>query len=267
MNVDIKDFESKLIASFYEKVKTLKLEPLSVYSNNGYVTYDAMENTGNISIEVLKNDEENKYNVDNIFTQLALMVSTSRDNYYGFGNVRELDALNKACTYMVASNLSGSSEITNNEETLMMLNMLDIILRGNKSKIDILTAYFSNNGEILKQELNKAGITDDILNEINYLYEALNNGLNIPDRYASITNKINKVFATQVSNRVIIDKNIISKYKAHLFNDNVLRNSKFGVSKVSEGMLGALAYIDNKNNNIVNINDYRKDVNVMQKAA
>ena len=219
------------LSNFYEKLKTLKLEPLSVYSNDGLVSYDALENVGRISPKVLKNDDENKYNIDNIFTQLALMVSTSRDNYYGFGNIRELDALNQACTYMIASNLAGSSEKNYSEEELMFLNMLDTTLAGKKSRIDFVTAYLSNNGGILKDEINNSGITDELLNEMNYLNEAKKNGLNIPDRYASITNKINRNFALLVSNRVISDPNIISKYKSDLLNDNVLDYSNFGVTK------------------------------------
>ena len=64
---------------FYERMKSLKLEPLSIYSNNGLVSYDSASNTGFISVNVLKNDEENKYNVDNIFAQLMLMITTSRE--------------------------------------------------------------------------------------------------------------------------------------------------------------------------------------------
>ena len=252
--------------NFYQRLETIKLEPLSIYSNSGFVSYDAKENTGKISLQVLKNDEENKYNIDNIFAQIMLMTSTSRDNYYGFGNVRELDALNKACTYMIASNLVGSSEKSYNEEELMILNNLDVTLMGIKSRIDFVTAYLSNNGQLLKEELNKCGTSDEILNDINYLYEAKLNGLNIPDRYASISNKINRNFAMLVSNKVISDINVVNKYKSHLLNDKVLDYSTVGVGKVSDGMLQALDYVAKKNNNIVNINDYNKR-NVMQKAA
>ena len=252
--------------NFYEKLKTLKLEPLSIYSNNGFVSYDAKENTGKISLTAIKNDEENKYNVDNLFTQIMLMVSTSRDNYCGFGNVRELDALNKACTYMIASNLVGSSEKSYNEEEITFLNLFDTTLTGAKSKIDFVTAYFSNNGPVLKQELNNVGITDEILNEINYLQEAKLNGLNIPDKFASIENKINRNFAMLVSNRVINSIDPVNKYKSLLVNDKVLDYSTVGVDKVGSGMLQALDYVAKKNNNIVNINDYNKQ-NVMQKAA
>ena len=196
--------------NLYEELKTLKLEPLSVYSNNGVVSYDAVENTGKISLIALKNDEENKYNVDNLFSQIMLMMMTSKDKYYGIGNERLLDSPNKACTYMIASNISGAAEKSDLEEELTILNMLDTILAATNSKIDFVTAYLSNNGTLLKEELNKVGITDDILNEVNYLQEAKQNGVHIPDRFASIVNKINRNFAYLVSNGTIKDKKYIS---------------------------------------------------------
>lgn len=259
------------IDGFYERMKSLKMEPLSMYANNGLVSYDSASNTGFISANVLKNDEENKYNVDNIFAQLMLMITTAREiqmdnemiNSYGFGHVRELDALNKACTYMIASNLVGSSEKSNNEEELMLLNMLNKTLKDTNSKIDFIDAYFSNNGQLLKSELNTKGINDDILNEINYLNEAKLNGLNVPDRYASISNKINRNYAMFISNRQITDAD---DYTQHLLNDKVLDFSTIGVERVSLGMRKALEYVKNKNNNMVNINNYNKP-NVMQKAA
>lgn len=251
--------------NLYEKLKTLKLEPLSVYSNNGVVSFDAVENTGRLSLIALKNDEENKYNVDNLFSQIILMTATSKDNHYGFGNERLLDSLNKACTYMIASNISGSSEKNNTEEELTFLNLLDTTLTATNSKIDFVTAYLSGNGTLLKTELNRVGITDDILNEINYLQEAKLNGVHIPDRFASIENKINRNFALLVSNRVIKGEPV-NKYKSHLFNDKVLDFSTVGVDKVRLGMEKALDYVARKQDNIVNINDYNKG-NVMQKAA
>ena len=252
--------------NLYEKLKTLKLEPLSVYSNNGVVSYDAVENTGRLSLIALKNDEENKYNVDNLFSQIILMTATSKDNHYGFGNERLLDSLNKACTYMIASNISGSSEKNYTEEELTFLNLLDTTLTATNSKIDFVTAYLSGNGTLLKAELNRVGITDDILNEINYLQEAKLNGVHIPDRFASIENKINRNFVLLYSNRVINGDDPIIKYGSYLLNDEVLDFSTVGVDKVRLGMVQALDYVAKKKDNIVNINDYNKG-NVMQKAA
>ena len=251
--------------SFYEKLKTLKLEPLSIYSNSGVVSYDASDNIGKISISVLNQDEENKYNVDNIFTQIMLMTSTSKDNYYGFGSVRELDALNKACTYMIASNLVGSSEENDLEEVLMILYMLDNILAGIKSRIDVVTSYLSNNGPILKKELNNIGINDDILNKINYLHEAIQNGLYIPDMYANIIKEVDNIFAKLVYNSTITDKDVIDRHISLLISNNV-RNSSIGLNEERFRMTEFFNRFAKTNNNIVNINDYTK-LNVMQKAA
>lgn len=77
--IKFRDIFNFNLDNFYNKLRTLKLEPLSVYSNSGVVAYDAVENTGKISLEVLKNDEENKYNIDNIFAQIMLMMMTSKE--------------------------------------------------------------------------------------------------------------------------------------------------------------------------------------------
>ena len=265
--IKFRDIFNFNLDNFYNKLKTANIKPLSKYANSGNVTFDSIENIGMISLEVLKNDEENKYNIDNIFAQTMLMMMTSKDNYYGFGSERLLDAPNKACTYMIASNLFGGSEKCDLEEELTILNMLDTILGATNSKIDFVTAYLSNNGTLLKEELNRVGITDDILNEINYLQEAKQNGLHIPDKFASIANKLNRNFAILVSNGTIKNKEYISKYQSYLYNDQVLDYSKIGVAKVSKGLNDALAYINNKNktNNVLNINRYKE--NVMQKVA
>lgn len=251
--------------NFYEKLKTLKIERLSVYSNNGLVSYDADENIGKISLIALENDEENKYNIDNLFSQIMLMTATSKDNYYGFSNERLLDALNKSCTYMIASNISGSSEINYTEEGLMILNMLDKILTGTSSRIDFVTAYLSNNGTILKKELNNFGITDSTLNKINYLQEAIMNKLNVPDIYASIVREIDNCFAKLIYDNQISNDNIISSYKSDLFNNKVMRFSSIGLE---EERIRMTEFIERnkKRNNIVNINDYNKP-SVMQKAS
>lgn len=249
--------------NFYEKLKTLKLEPLSVYSNNGFVSYDVADNAGKISLVALNNDEENKYNIDNLFSQILLMTATSKDNYYGFGNERLLDALNKACTYMIASNISGSSEVNYTEEGLMILNMLDKILTETSSRIDFVTAYLSNNGTILKEELYKVGITDSILNKTNYLQEAIMNKLNVPDIYANIEREIDNCAARLIYNNRIT----ASGYEGNLLNNNIMMFSNVGVEEERARMTEFIKRNNaRKKNNIVNINDYNKP-SVMQKAS
>lgn len=249
--------------NLYEKLKTLKLEPLSVYSNNGFVSYDVADNAGKISLVALNNDEENKYNIDNLFSQILLMTATSKDNYYGFGNERLLDALNKACTYMIASNISGSSEVNYTEEGLMILNMLDKILTETSSRIDFVTAYLSNNGTILKEELYKVGITDSILNKTNYLQEAIMNKLNVPDIYANIEREIDNCAARLIYNNRIT----ASGYEGNLLNNNIMMFSNVGVEEERARMTEFIKRNNaRKKNNIVNINDYNKP-SVMQKAS
>lgn len=116
--------------NFYEKMKTFELRPLSIYANKGFVSYDPKENIGYINKYVLTSDDNNDYNVDNLFTQIMLMVTTSRDNYYGFGNESSLSALNDACTYMIASNVSGAAVKNYHEEETVALNLLNTILEG-----------------------------------------------------------------------------------------------------------------------------------------
>ena len=72
--------------NLYEKLKTFSLKPLSIYSNKGFVDYNPVENVGYLSLTALQNDEDNNFNIDNLFNQILLMVLTSKDNYYGFGN-------------------------------------------------------------------------------------------------------------------------------------------------------------------------------------
>lgn len=235
--------------NLYEKLKNFNLKPLSIYSNKGFVDYDPVENIGYLSLTTLQNDDENNFNIDNLFNQILLMLLTSKDNYYGFGNEEILNSLNRACTYMIASNLAGSSQKNFLEEELITLNLLDLILEGTKSNTNFVNAYLSNNGTILKQELNKAGITDDMLNEVNYLSQAKMSKLNMPEQFARIENKINRNFALLVSNGVITDENIISRYESNLFNDSVLDYSHSGLDKTKDNMEKAISYLKTKQGN------------------
>lgn len=230
--------------NLYEKLRSFNFKPLSIYSNKGFVDYDPLENIGYISLTSLKDDPEDDFNIDNLFSQLLLMITTSKDNYYGFGNSSLLNSLNRACTYMIASNISSSSSKNFLEEELIALNLLSITLEGVKSKIDFINSYFSNNGALLKQELNINGINDDILNEINYLSQAKMSKLNMPEQFAKILNRINKNFASLISSGKITSHDIISKYESNLVNDQVFDYSHSNVTKVNDNMQKALLYLE-----------------------
>lgn len=240
-------------SNFYERLKTFQIKPLSVLVNKGFDAYDAKENIAYINPYVLNKDQNNEFNIDQLFTKIMLKVTTANGIYYGFGNESTLYALNEACTSMIAQNLSGSPAKSLLEEEMLALNMINVMLENNpNNKIDFITAYFTNNGSLLKKDLNNIGIDDDILNQLNYMQQAKLSDINIPELFARISNKINKIFATLVSNKVITDKEAIDKYKSYLLNNNVLDYSQVGLYEVSTNMMDAMNYLE-ENLNINNV--------------
>ena len=253
----LKEVLNVSLDSFYERLKTFKLETLSSYSNKGLVTYDSLENTGKISLEALNDDDENNYNIDNLFGQIMLMILTSKDNYYGFGNERSLNALNETCTYLISSNLFGSAIESDFEEEITILNLLDVAITKANGKIDFITSYFSNNGVILKEQLNRLGINDDILNKINYLHEAKLNKRVVPEMFATILNDINKNILKNNPSMANSED-----YKKHLLSDGCYKYSTVGVSGARENAIKAMDYMKSKTNNMVDIS-----MKVAQKTA
>lgn len=236
--------------NFYEKMKTFELKPLSIYANKGVISYDAKENTGYINKKVLTNDDNNDYNIDNLFTQIMLMVTTSRDNYYGFGSESTLSALNDACTCMIASNLSGASVKNNLEEEMITLNLLDNILEGSKMRINFINAYFSSNGALLNQELNRCGISNDVLNRINYLNQAKLSNLSMPGELADIVNDINKTSA-KLLNSGVISEEVMNNLISWQLADGVLDYSTVGLNKSRENLMSFVNYYKQNQPNMI----------------
>lgn len=236
--------------NFCEKMKTFQLKPLSKYSNKGLISYDVKENIGYINKSVLTSDENNDYNIDNLFTQIMLMVATSRDNYYGFASESALSALNDACTYMIASQLSGSSIKNNTEEEMVVLNLLNIILEGSKMRIHFLNAYISGNGSLLKESLNRCGISDDLLNRVNYLRQAKLSGLSTPEELANIINEINKTSA-KLLNSGVISEEVMNDLISWQLIDGVLDNETVGLNKSRENLISYVNYYKENQPNVV----------------
>ena len=253
-------FNSINLDNFYKRLETFKLENLSRYANDGIVTYDTTENVGKINTYQIANDESQALNINNIFTQLLLMIATSKDNYYGFANVENLKALNDACTYMLASNLTSGAENNVYEEEYNALQKLDLTLKANGGSIDFISAYVANNGDMLKAQLLQSGITDDILTQINYINQAKKSSMSIVGLYPVVDNEINKNFAKIVYTKSV-GKDIVSEYEANMLTDGIINNSTVGMTEVTVNMQNALNYL--KNN--VPVNNQRTQV--MQRSA
>ena len=239
------------LSNFYKKLETLRLEPLSRYSDKGFVDYDAINNIGYISTMPLEHDDENNFNVDNLFSQVMLMTATSNGKDYGFGNDNRLSALNRACTYMIASNISGCARSNYNEEELTCLNKITIMLKHkNENNIDFVDAYFSKNGSRLKEELLLIGIDDALLDQINHLSELKMSHVESPERFGEIDNQVNKSYAKLLSTLDRIDEELLSKYMSNAFNDEVLDYSDFGIAHGTEKMYTAINYLKSKMNKV-----------------
>lgn len=241
------------LSNFYKKLETLQLQPLSKYSNKGFVEYDAINNVGYISTIPLEKDEENNFNVDNLFGQIMLMTAFSNDKYFGFGNEDKLSALNRAFTYMISSNIFGCARSNYCEEESTLLNKMSVMLKFNpQARVDFIDAYFNNNGTILKQELNELGIDDSIFDQINHLSELKMSHVEVPERFGEIDNQVNKAFAKLLSTLRSIDKSKVASYMSNAFNDGVLDYSDFGVERVTDKMNTAIDFLTSKANNIEN---------------
>ena len=231
-----------LLDNLYVRLETFKLENLSRYSNEGFVSYDSVNNVGKINTYALASDDSQSLNVNNIFSQLLLMVATSKENYYGIGNVEELKSLNDACSYMLATSVSSASETTLFEEEYNCLQKLDLTLKANGSEVDFAKSYITNSGEKLKEELLKTGIDNNILGQLNYINQAKKSNISIIGMYPKIDNEINKNFARIVSSKAV-DKDIVSSYEANMLKDGILDSSTVGMTEISDNMIKALDYL------------------------
>ena len=113
----------------------------------------------------------------------------------------------------------------------------------------------------LKEEINKCGISDDILNRINYFNQSKLSNLRLPGEFADIVNDINKASAKLLNNGVLSEEgmdNIISWQ----FSDDVLDNSTVGLTKSRENLINFVNYYKENQSNMV-----RQNQQVMSKVA
>lgn len=155
----IKDKLFELILIFNKKIpemslerfnrlaKTVKLGRIGKYENRGTSIYDVKNNEILFSPDKLQLD----YDLDNLFMRSVLGMITSTGSYSGFASSPDLNALNSAYEEILANYLVGNGEISDQEEEMIITNIIGNII-GNDT---LYKAYFTNNGQIILDILNK----------------------------------------------------------------------------------------------------------------
>ena len=85
------------------------------------------------------------YDLDNLFMRIVLSMITSTGTYSGFNSDPDLRALNSAYEEILANYLVGSSEVSDQDEEMVITNIIGNIIGTDK----LFDAYFSNNGKMI----------------------------------------------------------------------------------------------------------------------
>ena len=210
---------------FNELSKTVKLGRIGKYEAIGTSFYDVKTNEMLISPNRVENID---YNLDNIFMRMVLSMITSTGEYYGFNSSPDLRVLNNAYEEILANYIVGSSEVSDQEEEMVITNILANII--NKDKI--FEAYFSNNGNILINELKKIGDDQDIIDlikNLNHFSEAKQTGSIHNNEYASILSKENILVQKAEANKMINPDTLTDIYALYPnsnvgYNDSINHN-------------------------------------------
>lgn len=138
-------FHNKLpdikLDKFDTLVKTVKLGRISKHEARGTSAYDVRENEILFSPDRLKLD----YDLDNLFMRAMLSMITSNGTYSGFNSEPDLYTLNNAYEEILANYLVGSSEISDQEEEMVLTNIIGNTIGNDK----LYDAYFTNNGKMI----------------------------------------------------------------------------------------------------------------------
>ena len=132
---------------FNNLVKTVKIGRISKYETLGTSFYNVRDNEMLFSPSRL---EKIDYDLDNLFMRNILSMITSTGIYSGFNSEPSLNALNSAYEEILANYLVGSSEVSDQEEEMVITNIVGHIIGVDK----LFDAYFSNNGKMILDILN-----------------------------------------------------------------------------------------------------------------
>lgn len=133
---------------FNELVKTVKLGRIGKYESLGTSFYNVRDNEILFSPNRLENID---YDLDNLFMRIVLSMITSTGTYSGFNSDPDLHALNSAYEEILANYLVGCSEVSDQEEEMVITNIVGNIIGVDK----LFEAYFTNNGKMITDILEE----------------------------------------------------------------------------------------------------------------
>ena len=133
---------------FNELVKTVKLGRIGKYESLGTSFYNVRDNEILFSPNRLNNID---YDLDNLFMRIVLSMITSTGTYSGFNSDPDLHALNSAYEEILANYLVGCSEVSDQEEEMVITNIVGNIIGVDK----LFDAYFTNNGKMITDILEE----------------------------------------------------------------------------------------------------------------
>ena len=192
---------------FNELVKTVKIGRIGKYESLGTSFYNLREN------EMLFSDSRIKsldYDLDNLFMRIVLTMITSNGNFTGFGENEDLKAINSSYEEILANYLVGSSEISDQEEEMIITNTLGNIIGNDK----LFDAYFSNNGKMITDSLDQIMSDNKLISKIQHFSSAKKEGSITPSEYANILIDIAKMIDSAILKGFIKDANVLENIDA-----------------------------------------------------
>lgn len=124
------------LTNLEEKLKTLQIEKGSKFLVRGLSQYKPLENKILITLSQLDDDTDCKH----ILMRELLNVMTSKDNFTGFNNDNEYEALNIGYTEMLANLLVGNESVNEYENEVIAADLM-VSLIGEEY---VFKAYFNN---------------------------------------------------------------------------------------------------------------------------
>ncbi len=222
-------FSDIKLDKFNELVKTVKLGRISKYESLGTSFYDVTNNEILFSPNRIENID---YDLDNLFMRIILSMITSNGKYSGFNSTPDLRVLNSAYEEILANYIVGCSEVSDQEEEMVITNILANITGKNK----LFDAYFTNNGQIITDSVNQLGpnYMNIFTNKLNHFSEAKQNGAIHEDEYANILMTLLEFLTKGIEKGIIKDENVLTDIYALVPDSSMGYNDSINHGKLKE---------------------------------